>query len=58
MEIAARNWCWIGREAEFSVATRRELDACLLTDEEYAWPVAEWTALPDPFPEWDISEGD
>lgn len=46
----------IGREAELSAATRQQLDACLLNDEEYARPVAEWTALPDPFPAWDISE--
>jgi G3E family GTPase len=32
----------------------RDLDACLLTDEEYARPVQEWAALPDPFPAWDM----
>jgi G3E family GTPase len=34
----------------------RELDACLLTADEYARPVAEWGAFPDPFPTWDVEE--
>jgi len=33
-----------------------QLDACLLTAEEYARPVAEWAALPDSFPAWDLEE--
>jgi G3E family GTPase len=32
----------------------RSLDACLLTAEEYARPVAEWGTFPDPFPIWDV----
>jgi G3E family GTPase len=32
------------------------LNACLLTDQEYARPFPEWAALPDPFPEWDLGE--
>jgi G3E family GTPase len=46
----------IGDAAQLSGATRRQLDACLLNDEEVARPVAEWTALPDPFPAWDLDE--
>ena len=34
-----------------------QLNACLLNAEEYARPVAEWTALSDPFPVWDLEEG-
>jgi G3E family GTPase len=30
------------------------LDGCLLNAEEYARPVGEWTAQPDPFPVWDL----
>ncbi len=44
----------IGDEVQLAGATRRQLDACLLTEEEYAQPVKEWTTLPDPFPEWDL----
>jgi len=47
----------VGEEAQLSGTMRRQLDACLLNDEEYARPVAEWTALADPFPEWDLEEG-
>ncbi len=39
---------WLGKTA------RTQLDACLLTDEEYARPVKEWGTLADPFPEWDV----
>lgn len=34
----------------------RDLEACLLTEEEYARPVREWNWA-DPFPEWDLQEG-
>lgn len=34
-----------------------QLNACLLNAEEYARPVQEWPALPDPFPVWDMDEG-
>jgi len=47
----------IGEAEPLSTATRRQLDACLLTDEEYARPLEEWTSLPDPFPAWDLEEG-
>ncbi len=33
-----------------------QLDACLLTAEEYAIPVKDWSAFPDPFPIWDMDE--
>jgi hypothetical protein len=39
---------WLAR------AGRAQLDACLLTDEEYARPVQDWGKFPDPFPEWDV----
>jgi G3E family GTPase len=35
----------------------RHLNACLLTEEEYAKPVAEWCRWSDPFPAWDLAEG-
>jgi G3E family GTPase len=34
----------------------KQLDACLLTAEEYARPVKEWGSFPDPFPVWDLEE--
>lgn len=34
----------------------KQLDACLLTADEYAKPVKEWGQLPDPFPVWDLDE--
>ena len=37
---------------------RAKLDACLLTDAEYAAGPAAWAALPDPFPTWDFDEDD
>lgn len=46
----------IGDASRLSGATRKELDACLLTDEEYARPLGEWASLPDPFPAWDLEE--
>lgn len=47
----------IGSEAQLAEATRRQLDACLLTDEEYAQPFKDWSAFSDPFPAWDVEEG-
>jgi G3E family GTPase len=35
----------------------RQLDACLLTDEEYKRPTKDWSSFLDPFPEWDLNEG-
>jgi len=46
----------IGDPTWLAKAGRVQLDACLLTDEEYARPVAEWGKFPDPFPEWDLQE--
>lgn len=46
----------VGDVAQLSTITRRQLDACLLTDAEYARPVKEWGTLPDPFPVWDVGE--
>ncbi len=43
----------IGAEGNLPSITRG-LEACLLTAEEYARPVREWIALPDPFPAWDV----
>jgi G3E family GTPase len=37
---------------------RAKLDACLLTDEEYALGSAAWARLPDPFPAWDLDAED
>jgi hypothetical protein len=47
----------IGDAVHLSTTLRRELDACLLTDAEFAKPPKEWGTLPDPFPEWDVEEG-
>jgi G3E family GTPase len=47
----------IGDTQPLSTAMRRQLDACLLTEEEFARPLKEWTALPDPFPAWDLEDG-
>jgi G3E family GTPase len=44
----------IGEADALSGQTRRQLDACLLTDAEYARPVKEWALFPDPFPAWDL----
>jgi G3E family GTPase len=44
----------IGDAEPLSGAMRRQLDGCLLTDEEYARPLEAWAALPDPFPVWDV----
>jgi G3E family GTPase len=45
----------IGLDGE---AWRARLDACLLTDEEYALGPRGWQALPDPFPDWDLDADD
>jgi len=37
---------------------RAKLDACLLTDEEYALGPQGWSALADPFPDWDLGAED
>ena len=47
----------IGEADYLASPVRRELDACLLTDAEFARPVKDWGALPDPFPAWDLEEG-
>ncbi|MGF6752864.1 GTP-binding protein [Paraburkholderia sp. GAS42] len=39
-------------------AWRAKLDACLLTDGEYASGVDAWKAFNDPFPAWDFDEDD
>jgi G3E family GTPase len=43
-------------EASLLTGLNHQINACLLTDGEYARPVPEWAALPDPFPEWDLEE--
>lgn len=37
---------------------RAKLDACLLTDDEYALGPQAWARLPDPFPAWDLDAED
>lgn len=44
----------IGDPLLLSGTMRRQLDACLLSDAEYAQLAAEWGKFPDPFPEWDM----
>jgi G3E family GTPase len=44
----------IGDPVLLAKTVRAQLEACRLTDEEYAWPVEEWGRFPDPFPEWDV----
>ncbi|KML14629.1 MULTISPECIES: GTP-binding protein [Burkholderia] len=39
-------------------AWREKLDACLLTDAEFALGAAGWHAFDDPFPAWDIDSHD
>jgi G3E family GTPase len=46
----------IGEAELLSTTMRRQLDDCLLTDEEYARPVKEWATLADPFPAWDLED--
>jgi G3E family GTPase len=48
----------IGDAEQLSTAMPRQLDACLLTQDEYARPLQEWAALPDPFPAWDLNDGE
>jgi G3E family GTPase len=43
-------------DAGYLSSLPKQLDACLLTPEEYARPVKEWGSLPDPFPVWDLEE--
>jgi G3E family GTPase len=45
-------------EASSLGAVTRGLDACLLDAEEFARPLRDWTALPDPFPAWDLGGGE
>ncbi len=47
----------IGDADQLSSTMRHQLDACLLTDEEYARQVKEWAAFSDPFPAWDLEDG-
>jgi G3E family GTPase len=44
----------IGDPSLLARTMRTELDACLLTDEEFSRPVAEWGKFVDPFSEWDV----
>ena len=37
---------------------RAKLDACLLTDDEYAPGPSRWARLADPFPAWDLGAED
>lgn len=37
---------------------RAKLDACLLTDEEYASGPQAWQRMADPFPDWDLDADD
>ena len=37
---------------------RAKLDACLLTDEEFAEGPQAWAVLPDPFPAWELDDHD
>jgi G3E family GTPase len=46
----------IGNSAQVSNTLRHELDACLLTAEEFALPVEQWSSFPDPFPAWDLED--
>ncbi|RQS73575.1 GTP-binding protein [Burkholderia sp. Bp8963] len=47
----------IGIELDMA-AWRAKLDACLLTDAEFALGEAGWSAFDDPFPAWDIDSHD
>jgi G3E family GTPase len=44
-------------DAVLLAGMNRQLDACLLNDEEFARPAEDWSALPDPFPAWDVEDG-
>jgi G3E family GTPase len=46
----------LGEAAPLAGLTR-ELNGCLLNDEELARPLQAWTQLTDPFPEWEVGEG-
>lgn len=39
-------------------AWRAKLDACLLTDAEFALGATGWHAFDDPFPAWDVDSHD
>ncbi|MGU7769580.1 GTP-binding protein [Burkholderia sp. MR1-5-21] len=41
-----------------TAAWRAKLDACLLTDAEFALGEAGWAAFDDPFPAWDVDSHD
>jgi G3E family GTPase len=45
----------IGDAAQLSALTKH-LDTCLLTADEYARPLKEWSSFVDPFPQWDFEE--
>lgn len=45
----------IGLDAD---AWRAKLDACLLTDAEFALGATQWSAFDDPFPAWDVDAHD
>jgi G3E family GTPase len=47
----------IGEAAPLAAVTRG-LDACLLNAEEFARPLRDWSALPDPFPAWDLGDAE
>lgn len=47
----------IGIELDMD-AWRAKLDACLLTDAEFALGEAGWSAFDDPFPAWDVDSHD
>ena len=44
----------IGDPLLLDTVMRRQLDACLLTEDEFARTPAEWSTFPDPFPAWDL----
>ena len=48
----------IGEADQLSRIMRAQLDACLLTADEFARGPKGWLTLPDPFPQWDVEEGD
>jgi G3E family GTPase len=43
-------------EATLLASMNRQIDTCLLAEEEYARPFEEWAVLPDPFPAWDFND--
>jgi G3E family GTPase len=47
----------IGDATQVSTVMRGQLDACLLTPEEFALPVNRWHTFDDPFPAWDLEDG-